>query len=369
MKRYAPSVGWNHPAFAEPGGSSCPEPWHWEWVGDGGDLHLSPVRGDAVALLPGADDRGYGVVERARRRDVARQRSTATARPRRRRSEVGDGRRDDHAGPQRLLDGRRRRRRSSASATRKFYGSTRRQAAQRADQRHGADALRQRATGCVAWDGGDLQLRRRQVPRLDRRDAPEQAGRRHGAPRRAATATGSSRPTAAIFSFGDATFRGSTGAIRLNSPIVGMAPTRDGSRLLAGRVRRRRVHVRRRAVLRFAGRAGHRVARRSESCRRRRARATGSRSPTERSARSATPARSRRSRARIAPGCRPLSRSPLHAPNHCGFRGSSQRGVCVIPQTLGRGALVFRQAGVNDSFGLSEGDAGHGSDRPHRVDR
>src|SRR4051812_42462983 len=29
MKQNAASVGWNHPAFAEPGGSSCPEPWHW----------------------------------------------------------------------------------------------------------------------------------------------------------------------------------------------------------------------------------------------------------------------------------------------------------------------------------------------------
>ena len=31
-----------------------------------------------------------------------------------------------------------------------------------------------------------------------------------------------------IFSYGDATFYGSTGAIRLNKPIVGMAATPDG---------------------------------------------------------------------------------------------------------------------------------------------
>jgi cell wall-associated NlpC family hydrolase len=31
-----------------------------------------------------------------------------------------------------------------------------------------------------------------------------------------------------IFSFGDAKFYGSTGAMRLNKPVVGMAPTRDG---------------------------------------------------------------------------------------------------------------------------------------------
>ena len=62
MKQVAGSVGWNHPAFAEPGGSSCPEPWHWEWVGDGGTCSATPKRGDAVALLPSGDDRGYATV-------------------------------------------------------------------------------------------------------------------------------------------------------------------------------------------------------------------------------------------------------------------------------------------------------------------
>ena len=31
-----------------------------------------------------------------------------------------------------------------------------------------------------------------------------------------------------IFAFGDAAFHGSTGAMRLNKPVVGMAPTPDG---------------------------------------------------------------------------------------------------------------------------------------------
>jgi hypothetical protein len=62
MKRVAGSVGWNHPAFAEPGGSACPEPWHWEWVGDGGTIGAAHVRGDVVALLPSADDHGYATV-------------------------------------------------------------------------------------------------------------------------------------------------------------------------------------------------------------------------------------------------------------------------------------------------------------------
>ena len=44
-----------------------------------------------------------------------------------------------------------------------------------------------------------------------------------------------------IFAFGDAAFYGSTGAIHLNKPIVGMAATPDGRRVLAGGVRRRHL--------------------------------------------------------------------------------------------------------------------------------
>jgi hypothetical protein len=54
--------GWNHPAFALPGGSACPEAWHWEWVGDGGMRHLSSIRADVVALLPSRDGQGYSAV-------------------------------------------------------------------------------------------------------------------------------------------------------------------------------------------------------------------------------------------------------------------------------------------------------------------
>jgi hypothetical protein len=62
MQRAAGALGWNHPAFARPGGSSCPEPWHWEWVGDGGALGRAPVRGDVVALVPSGGARGYATV-------------------------------------------------------------------------------------------------------------------------------------------------------------------------------------------------------------------------------------------------------------------------------------------------------------------
>ncbi len=44
-----------------------------------------------------------------------------------------------------------------------------------------------------------------------------------------------------IFTFGDAQFWGSTGSIRLNKPIVGMAATHGWRRLLARRLRRRHL--------------------------------------------------------------------------------------------------------------------------------
>ena len=122
------------------------------------------------------------------------------------------------------------------------------------------------------------------------RHAAEPSDRRHGARRRPARATGSSHPTAAssasatrdyygstggmrfkqpivgmaatptgkgywlvasdggIFCFGDARFRGSTGNINLEKPVVGMARDGERQRLLARRIRRRRLQLRRRAT-------------------------------------------------------------------------------------------------------------------------
>ena len=54
-----------------------------------------------------------------------------------------------------------------------------------------------------------------------------------------------------IFSFGNAKFYGSTGGRRLNSPVVGMAATPDGGRLLDGGRRRGHLRLRRRRVLRL----------------------------------------------------------------------------------------------------------------------
>ncbi len=61
MNQVGGRLGWNFPAFARPG-TACPEPWHWEWVGDGGNLNFDTKRGDAVALLPSGDGAGYAVV-------------------------------------------------------------------------------------------------------------------------------------------------------------------------------------------------------------------------------------------------------------------------------------------------------------------
>ena len=72
-----------------------------------------------------------------------------------------------------------------------------------------------------------LRLRRRHLLRLDGGHAPQRAHRGI-----AATPDGQGYWLVAsdggIFTFGDATFYGSTGAIHLNQPIVGMAPTPDG---------------------------------------------------------------------------------------------------------------------------------------------
>ena len=182
----------------------------------------------------------------------------------------------------------------------------------------------------VGSDGGVFTLRRRALPRLDRQPAaqasPSSASRR----RRAARATGSSRPTAAssrsatrafhgstgglrlnqpivgmaptpsghgywlvaadggIFSFGDARFYGSTGELRLNQPIVGMARDADGQRLLARRRRRRHLQLRRRPLLRLHRGHPAQPTHRRHGARPRAARATGWSRPTAASSRSAT---------------------------------------------------------------------------------
>ena len=91
-----------------------------------------------------------------------------------------------------------------------------------------------------------------------------------------------------IFAYGDARFYGSAGSIHLNQPIVGMAadPRRRG--LLAGRLRRRHLHLRRRPVLRLDGRRPSQPADRRHGRRPPTAGATGWSPPTAASSPTAT---------------------------------------------------------------------------------
>ncbi len=77
------------------------------------------------------------------------------------------------------------------------------------------------ANGTVAAFGAGAELRLAVRARSTR---PSSAW----PPRRTVVATGSWPSDGGIFSFGDAGFYGSTGSLKLNRPIVGMASTRDG---------------------------------------------------------------------------------------------------------------------------------------------
>ena len=90
----------------------------------------------------------------------------------------------------------------------------------------------------------DLRLRRRRLPRLDGRRCPSTGRSWAWPPPRTAAATGWWPPTAASSPSGTPRFYGSMGGIPLNQPIVGMASTAGRARLLAGGLRRRRLHLR-----------------------------------------------------------------------------------------------------------------------------
>src|SRR4051812_46338974 len=224
MKRTAPSLGWNHPAFAEPGGSTCPEPWHWEWVGDGGQLHLSRVIGDAVALLPSPDDKGYAVVDglggiHPHGNFVTRGSAAAT-----RISWVmvgAAGTNNRHGYWMVGADGG-----VFTYGNARFYGST------------GAKHLTQPVNGItptrsgkgyylLAWDGGvfsfgDAHFYGSTGAMHLNRPVNGMARTPNGKGYWLVASDGG------IFSFGNAHFYGSTGNIHLNSPVIGMTPTKSG---------------------------------------------------------------------------------------------------------------------------------------------
>jgi D-alanyl-D-alanine carboxypeptidase len=224
MKQVAGSLGWNHPAFAEPGGSSCPEPWHWEWVGDGGNLGLGVRRGDAVALLPSADDKGYGIVDglggvRAHGNFVARGSATSIQIAW---VMVGATTTPDRGGYWMVgADGG-----IFSYGNAHFYGST---GGIHLAQPVNAIAATRSGKGywLLAWDGGVFSFG-------DARFFGSTGAMRlnHPVDGMARTPSGNGYWLVAsdggVFSFGDAHFYGSTGAIRLNSPIVGIAPSPTG---------------------------------------------------------------------------------------------------------------------------------------------
>jgi len=224
MKQVAGSLGWNHPAFAEPGGSTCPEPWHWEWVGDGGTLGASPRPGDAVALLPSANDAGYAVVDGlgglAPHGNFVNRGSAATTLI----SWVivgASGTRDRGGYWMVGADGG-----VFTFGDAHFYGST---GALHLKQPVNAIAPTRSGKGywLLAWDGGVFAFG-------DAHFYGSTGAIHLNAPvdGMAPTPTGSGYWLVAsdggIFSFGDAHFYGSTGNIHLNSPIVAIAPTKTG---------------------------------------------------------------------------------------------------------------------------------------------
>ena len=102
-----------------------------------------------------------------------------------------------------------------------FFGSTGGLPAPEADRRHDVCPRRRRLLA-RGLRRRHLQLRRRRLFRLGRRDADQCARRRHGSHgRRPGLLDG--RPRRRIFNYGDAGFYGSAGGLHLNRPIVGMA--------------------------------------------------------------------------------------------------------------------------------------------------
>jgi hypothetical protein len=182
LKANAGRLGWNHPGWAEPGGGPCPEPWHWEWVGDGGTMAADRVPADVVGLLPGATDEGYAAVTglgAVRPSGTAQSFGSAEAIPLSW-VIVGAAATPDRGGYW-LLGGDGG---IFNYGNAGFHGST------------GAMRLNAPVVGMAPTpDGGGYWL------------VASDGG---------------------IFAFGNARYHGSTGAMRLNAPVVGMAPTPDG---------------------------------------------------------------------------------------------------------------------------------------------
>ena len=195
MKAHAARFGWNHPRWAEPGGSECPEAWHWEWVGDGGRMGLDPIRADVVGILA-SGPRGVPAREA---RDLGRQGYWVLGGLG---QVVARGDAGDHGSA------------LSQPLSHLVKG--------------GATTPSGRGYWLVAADGGVFSFG-------DAAFCGSMGAVRLNRPvvSMAATATGDGYWLVAddggIFAFGNAPFRGSLGSVRLNRPIVGMAATPTGA--------------------------------------------------------------------------------------------------------------------------------------------
>jgi D-alanyl-D-alanine carboxypeptidase len=60
LKAHAGWFGWNHPGVMDEGGP-VPEPWHWEWVGDGGRMYpgMNFGYGNGFGIPLGGDPSGH----------------------------------------------------------------------------------------------------------------------------------------------------------------------------------------------------------------------------------------------------------------------------------------------------------------------
>ncbi|MGH9154557.1 MAG: D-alanyl-D-alanine carboxypeptidase family protein [Acidimicrobiales bacterium] len=224
LKAHAGRLGWNHPGWAEPGGSACPEPWHWEWLGDGGTAGGDAVVADVVGLLPAADERGYSTVTGlggVAPRGSARSAGSLDALPLNW-VIVGAAATADRSGYW-LLGGDGGIFNFGGAA---FHGSTG-NLALNSPVVAMAPTPDGRGYWLVAGDGGVFSFG-------SARFQGSMGGRRLSSPvvGMAAAPDGQGYWLVAadggIFNFGSARFLGSAGALRLSSPVVGMAEAPDG---------------------------------------------------------------------------------------------------------------------------------------------
>ena len=225
LNAHARTYGWNHPAFALLG-TACPEAWHWEWVGDGGALHASPIKADVMGGAGGAVGSlatvtGTGAVTWLEGPLVSVTPTQPALAPLAW-VIVGGAVTPTGRGLWRVAaDGG-----VFSSGDAAFYGST------------GAIHLNRPIVGMAAGPGGHgywLVASDGGIFGFGSAGFHGSTGAMHlnrAVVGMASTPGGRGYWLVAsdggIFSFGDAAFHGSTGAMHLNSPIVGMASTSDG---------------------------------------------------------------------------------------------------------------------------------------------